>query len=99
MVGHELLGRPEKPKKANDNFRRLHTDCASALEIYTAEADKLCQMLSACNGDANVAEQVALIAQRRRENEAHAEYARSRRRLLRAAHLNPKHSFRSPLPE
>jgi hypothetical protein len=45
-------------------------------------------MISACNGDANVSEQVALIAQRRQEDAAHTEYVRARKRLLRAARLN-----------
>lgn len=83
-----MLSRPVKRKKTMDNFLRLHTECVTALEIYTAEADILCRMLSACNGDATVSEQVALIAQRRQEDAAHAEYVRARKRLLRAARLN-----------
>jgi hypothetical protein len=74
-----------KAQKIVDNFLRLHTECVTALEIYTAEADILCRMLAACNGDATVSEQVALIAQRRQEDAAHAEYVRARKRLLRAA--------------
>jgi hypothetical protein len=72
----------------SSDFEWLYTECVTALEIYTAEANILCQMLSACNGDATVSEQVALIAQRRQEDAAHAEYVRARKRLLRAARLN-----------
>ena len=65
-------------KRSRDEFRQLYTECISALEIYVAEAGKLCQMLSACNGCAvNAADHVALIAQRQRESDAHAEYALS----------------------
>jgi hypothetical protein len=64
-------------------------DCVSALEIYMAEADKLCRMLRECDGDArDVSEQGSLIAQERREHAAHAEYHRARKRLMRFARLN-----------
>jgi hypothetical protein len=76
--------------KSRNDFLYLRNQCISALEIYVAEADRLCQMLSACNGHAvNVADQVALIAQRQRENDAHAEYIRARKRLLRSSRLIP----------
>jgi hypothetical protein len=75
-------------KKDRNHFFYLRNECIAALEIYLAEAAKLCQMLSACNGYAvNVADQVALIAQRNRENHAHDEYIRSRKRLLRSSGL------------
>jgi hypothetical protein len=79
------------PQKSTNDFLYRRNQFIIALEIYMAEADKLCQMLSACNGDAvNVADQVALTAQRYRENDAHDEYIRARKRLLR--------SSRSPRP-
>lgn len=72
----------------------------SALERYVVEADKLCQMLGAYNNRTiGVIEQVDLVAQRELENEAHAEYLRARKRLLRRAHvrstLKPSYSIRS----
>jgi hypothetical protein len=55
---------------------------------YVTEADKLCRMLAATNIPATSAgEQVSLLAQRARENEAHVEYLRARKRLLRRAGL------------
>jgi len=75
-------------KKSRNHFLYLRNECVAALEIYLAEVDKLCQMLSACNGHAvDVADQVALIAQRHREITAHDEYIRARKRLLRSSGL------------
>ena len=75
-------------KKDKNDFLHIRNEYIAALEIYLAEAGKLCHMLSACDGHAvNVAEQVALLAQRHRENEAHGEYIRARKRLLRSARL------------
>jgi hypothetical protein len=75
-------------RKSRDNFLYLRNQCIAALEIYVAEANRLCQMLSACNGSSlNVADQVALIAQRQRENDAHDEYIRAHKRLLRRSRL------------
>ena len=80
--------RLEGRSKAKNELLRLHTECVSALERYVAEADKLCQMLGAYNdGGIGVTEQVALVAQRQLENDAHSEYLRARKRLLRRAHL------------
>ena len=75
-------------KKSRSHFLYLRNECIAALEIYLAEADKLCQMLSACDGcTVNAADQVALIAQRHRETTAHDEYIRARKRLLRSSGL------------
>jgi hypothetical protein len=75
-------------KKNRNHFLYLRNECITALEIYLAEVDKLCRMLSACNGYAvNVADQVALIAQRHCEITAHDEYIRARKRLLRSSGL------------
>ena len=85
-----------KYKRRKDKFLRLHAECTSALETYTGEAEILCRMLAACNGDTNVTEQIDLITQRRQESAAYGEYVRARKRLLRAAHLNsdPKSTVR-----
>lgn len=75
-------------KKDRNDFLHIRNQYIAALEIYLAEADKLCHMLSACDGHAvNVADHVALLAQRHRENDAHGEYIRARKRLLRSARL------------
>ena len=76
------------PQKNSNDFLHIRNEYIAALEIYLAEADKLCHMLSACNGHAvNVADHVALLAQRHRENDAYGEYIRARKRLLRSARL------------
>ena len=75
-------------KKDRNDFLYIRNQYIAAREIYLAEADRLCHMLSACDGDAlNVADHVALIAQRHQENDAHDEYIRARKRLLRSARL------------
>ncbi len=75
-------------KKDRNNFLYIRNQYIAAREIYLAESDRLCHMLSACDGHAvNVADHVALIAQRHRENDAHDEYIRARKRLLRSARL------------
>jgi hypothetical protein len=80
--------RQGRQREKND-FLYLHTECVAALENYVAEADKLCQMLAGTHGDAiGVTEHVSLLAQRERESEAHAEYLRARKRLLRRARLS-----------
>src|SRR2546430_7634871 len=38
-----------KFRKAGNDFLHLHRECVSALEVYMAEADKLCRMLESCN--------------------------------------------------
>ncbi|HEY3936898.1 MAG TPA: hypothetical protein VGL97_05685 [Bryobacteraceae bacterium] len=89
MAGVVPSGRLVSRKKVRNDFLHLHMECVSALEIYMAEADKLCQMLRDCDGDArDVSEQGSLIAQEQREHAAHAEYHRARKRLVRFAHLN-----------
>jgi len=89
VIAHRRSGRSMARKEAGNDFLHLHRECVSALQIYMAEADKLCRMLESCNGDATSAtEQVALVAQRQKENEAHAEYHRLRKRLLRRARLD-----------
>jgi len=75
-------------KKDRNDFIYIRNQYIAALEIYVAEVDKLCRMLSACNGHAvSVVDHVAFLAQRHRENDAHGEYIRARKRLLRSARL------------
>jgi hypothetical protein len=75
-------------KKDRNHFLYRRNEYIAALEIYLSEADKLCHMLSACNGPAvNVADHVALIGQVQRENDTHDDYIRARKRLLRSARL------------
>ena len=82
-------GRLQGRRREKNDFLHLHTECVAALENYVAEADKLCQMLARAHGDAiGVTEHVSLLAQRERESEAHAEYLRARKRLLRRARLS-----------
>ena len=77
-------------KKDKNGFLYIRNQYIAALQLYVVEADKLCHMLSACNGYAvKVADHVALLAQRQRENDAHGEYIRARKRLLRVARLTP----------
>jgi len=77
-------------QRTKNEIPRLHIECVSALKRYATEADKLCQMLGAYDElGIDVTEQVALVSQRQLENEAHAEYLRARKRLLRRAHLRP----------
>lgn|GEM_PF-2113407 len=84
-----LSGSGGRSKAANE-FHHLHAECVSALEAYIAEADKLCRMLKFCNGNAaSATDQVDLVEQRQRETNAHAEYHRARKRLLRRARLSP----------
>jgi hypothetical protein len=76
-------------KKDRNDFLYIRQQYIAARVIYLAEADKLCHMLSACNGHAvNATDQMDLIVQRRRENDAHDEYIRARKRLLRSAGLS-----------
>jgi hypothetical protein len=71
-----------------------------ALQLYMAEARKMCQMLTACQGKAvNVTRQLDLIAQRERENEALANYLSARSRLMRGVGLRatrPGANLKSP---
>ena len=88
-IGPKTLSGFEGRKKDRNDFLYIRNQYFAAREIYLVEADKLCHMLSACNGHAvSVADHVALIAQRYRENEAHDEYIRARKRLLRSARLH-----------
>src|SRR6476619_6871720 len=74
-IGPKTLSGFEGRKKDRNDFLYIRNQYFAAREIYLVEADKLCHMLSACNGHAvSVADHVALIAQRYRENEAHDEY-------------------------
>lgn len=85
------LSRPSRPSRLpkERRFNDLLVDCISALKIYLAEAEKLCEMIWRCRGDpSNVTEQMDLMAQRDRESEAHADYIRVRKRLLHAAGLS-----------
>src|SRR6185312_15364793 len=76
---------PDRRRREKD-FSDLYTDWVSALDAYTKEAHMLCRMLAEVNGRADRAsEQVSLLYQRRRERDAHAEYFRARKRILRRA--------------
>ena len=82
-------GRSLRGRGINNDFLYLHTECVAALGNYIAEADKLRQMLASAHSDViGVIEHVSLLAQRERENEAHAEYLRARKRLLGRAQLS-----------
>jgi hypothetical protein len=70
----------EKTKEADAYTKALH--------LYVHEARKMCEMLTSFEADAtNVTQQMDLIAQRERENEALAQYLTARRRLMRSAGL------------
>ncbi len=67
----------------------LQAAYSAALQLYKAEADKLCHMLWVCRDHRTTCvEQLELMAQRDREIDAHAEYYRTRKRLLHAAQLS-----------
>jgi hypothetical protein len=81
---------PDRIRRKRE-FSDLYTECISALAVYTGEAWKLCQMLAEVNGKADRAdEQVSLMAQRERERDAHVEYLRARKRVLRRAQLSSR---------
>jgi hypothetical protein len=62
--------------------------CRKALQLYMHEARKMCKMLASFEADAiNVTQQVDLIAQRERENEALTKYLTARSRLMRSLGL------------
>lgn len=87
-TGPKTLQGPADRKKGRNDFFYIRNQYIVAREIYLAEADKLCHMLSACSGHAvNLADHVDLLAQQHRENDAHDEYIRARKRLLRRSRL------------
>ena len=73
-------------KHSAENALMLLEKYAAALEVYKAEADKLCDMLRSY-GD-RTSTLLELTLQRDREIEVHAEYHRLRKRLLHLLQLS-----------
>ena len=71
-----------------NQFRELHARCWEAFKHYVHEAERMCELFGQCLPEpSSMQTRSEIVAQRVRENNAHASYLEIRRQLFEAARI------------